>query len=167
MWRWLVALTAVGSLAQDKGLDFGREVRPILAEKCFHCHGQDAKTRMAGLRLDVAGADLSKVVERITTTNPARRMPPAASKRSLEAGQIAVLQRWVAQGGAYAQHWAFVPPRRPTPPGGGGGPAANPIDAFVRQRLAAEGMRPNGPASPQAWLRRVSLDLTGLPPTPA
>jgi hypothetical protein len=158
-----MALTALSCLAQEKRLDFGREVRPILSEKCFHCHGQDARTRMAGLRLDVAGADLHKVVERITATNPARRMPPPASKRSLEPAQIAVLQRWVRQGGQYAQHWAFVPPRRPTPPPG----AVNPIDAFVRQRLAAEGLRPNPPATPQAWLRRVSLDLTGLPPTPA
>ncbi|MCA2963781.1 MAG: DUF1553 domain-containing protein [Acidobacteriaceae bacterium] len=163
MWRWLMGFVALSCLAQDKELDFGREVRPILSEKCFHCHGQDARTRMAGLRLDVAGADLRKVVERITATNPARRMPPPASKRSLEPAQIALLQRWVRQGGQYAQHWAFVPPRRPTPPPG----AVNPIDAFVRQRLAAEGLRPNPPATPQAWLRRVSLDLTGLPPTPA
>jgi hypothetical protein len=145
-----MGFVALSCLAQDKELDFGREVRPILSEKCFHCHGQDARTRMAGLRLDVAGADLRKVVERITATNPARRMPPPASKRSLEPAQIALLQRWVRQGGQYAQHWAFVPPRRPTPPPG----AVNPIDAFVRQRLAAEGLRPNPPATPQAWLRR-------------
>jgi hypothetical protein len=160
--RWLVTGLALTCLAQENRLDYGRDVRPILAENCFHCHGQDASKRMAGLRLDTAGADLNKVLARVTTTKPALRMPPASSKKSLAPTQVATLERWVQQGGRYEQHWAFVAPRRPTPPPD----AANPIDAFVRHRLRNESLTPNPPAAPHAWLRRVSLDLTGLPPTP-
>ncbi len=156
--KWLAILVAVCAVAQEKRVDFGREVRPILSENCFHCHGQDAKKRMAGLRLDVAGADLNKVLTRVTATNPALRMPPASSKRTLSETQIGVLKRWAAEGGGYSQHWAFVPPVRK---------AGGSIDGFVRARLTAEGVKANPPAAPEAWLRRVSLDLTGLPPAPA
>lgn len=150
----LLFFVAVCALAQEKRLDYGRDVRPILSENCFHCHGQDDKKRMAGLRLDVAGAPLDRVMARVANGT----MPPAAANRKLNAGQIATLQRWVAEGGRYSQHWAFIPPERT---------AGSSIDSFVRTRLAAEGMKPNGPAAPGVWLRRVSLDLTGLPPTPA
>jgi hypothetical protein len=145
---WLVLLMAVSAMAQEKRLDYGRDVRPILSENCFHCHGQDAKKRMAGLRLDVPGARLSQVVDRITATEAARRMPPAGSNRTLNEAQIATLQRWVAEGGAYSSHWAFTPPVRPK---------GDSIDAFVPGRQKA--------AAPEVWLRRVSLDLIGLPPT--
>lgn len=151
---WLVLVLAVSAFAQEKRVDYGREVRPILSENCFHCHGQDEKKRMAGLRLDVPGASLEKVVGRVASGS----MPPASSNRKLNDGQIATLKRWVAEGGQYSQHWAFVPPVRM--PGGS-------IDQFVGARLQAEGIRPNGPSAPGAWLRRISLDLTGLPATPA
>jgi len=156
--HWLFLLAALGAMAQDKRLDYGRDVRPILSENCFHCHGQDGKKRMAGLRLDVPGNAGAKVVQRITANNAALRMPPASSNRSLNEAQIATLKRWVEEGGQYSKHWAFTPPVRPE--------AAN-IDTLVRRRLAAEGLQPNAPASPGTWLRRVSLDLTGLPPSPA
>ncbi|MBI2690169.1 MAG: DUF1553 domain-containing protein [Acidobacteria bacterium] len=156
-WFGLIA-AAVCAGAEERRPDYGRDVRPILAENCFHCHGQDGKKRMAGLRLDVPGAALAKVSERISTKNAAMRMPPASSNRSLTDGQIATLKRWIEQGGQYAKHWAFVPPVRP---------AGDGIDFFVRQRLAAEGLKSNPPAAPGVWLRRVSLDLTGLPPAPA
>jgi hypothetical protein len=155
--HWLLLLAALGAMAQEKRLDYGRDVRPILSENCFHCHGQDSKKRMAGLRLDVPGSAGAKVVQRITAENAALRMPPAASNRKLSDGQIAILKRWVAEGGQYSKHWAFIPPVRPE---------GQDIDSFVRRRLAQEGLQPNAPASPATWLRRVSLDLTGLPPEP-
>lgn len=164
-------------------LDYGRDVRPILSENCFHCHGQDSKKRMAGLRLDTfegateprAGKralvpgqpEASELFLRITAQHPARRMPPASSNRALTPEQIATLKLWIEQGAAYTKHWAFQTPKRPPLPSGAD-PAwtKQPIDAFVSARLAAEKLRPNPPAPPWKWLRRVSLDLTGLPPTP-
>ncbi|MFN0104207.1 MAG: DUF1553 domain-containing protein [Bryobacteraceae bacterium] len=154
--HWLLLMAALGAIAQEKRLDYGRDVRPILSENCFHCHGQDGKQRMAGLRLDVPGNAGAKVVQRITASDAALRMPPASSNRNLSQAQIATLKRWIEEGGQYSKHWAFTPPVRPE--------AAN-IDVLVRRRLAAEGLRPNAPAAPGVWLRRASLDLTGLPPT--
>jgi len=170
--------------AQDKArLNYGRDVRPILSENCFFCHGQDPKKRMAGLRLDSSeGAtadrgghaavmpgkpEASLMYQRITEDQPARRMPPVYSNRTLTAGQIAILKRWIEEGGEYSKHWAFVPPQRPPVPETGDRWVAQPIDAFVLKRLQAEGLRPSPAAAPATWLRRVSLDLTGLPPSPA
>src|SRR6187402_1058768 len=97
--HWLFLLAALGAMAQEKRLDYGRDVRPILSENCFHCHGQDSKKRMAGLRLDVPGNAGARVVQRITAENAALRMPPAASNRKLDAAQVAILKRWVEEGG--------------------------------------------------------------------
>jgi hypothetical protein len=157
---------ALCAIAQEKRLDYGRDIRPILSENCFHCHGQDGKKRMAGLRLDVAGSAAIKpgssagspLYQRITAPSAGLRMPPASSNRSLTESQIATLKRWIDQGGQYSEHWAFTPPVRPD---------ATSLDTLVRRRLAADGIQPSAPASPAAWLRRVSLDLTGLPPAPA
>jgi hypothetical protein len=165
-------------------LDYGRDVRPILSENCFHCHGQDSKKRMAGLRLDTfegateprAGRqavapgrpEASELVRRITAPEPARRMPPVSSNRSLTADEIATLQQWIEQGGAYTPHWAFQTPQRPPlPKNADAGWTKQPVDAFVSARLRGENLHPSPPAPPWKWLRRVSLDLTGLPPTPA
>jgi hypothetical protein len=157
---------ALPLFAISQALDYGRDVRPILAENCFHCHGQDGKKRMANLRLDLYEgklADPAKLLDRITTANKARRMPPEYSHRSLTDAQVDTLKRWVQQdGGAYAKHWAFLPPTKPASM-----PAGNPIDALVRTRLKSEGLNLRPAANPATWLRRVSLDLTGLPPTPA
>ncbi len=169
--------------AADKPVDYGRDVRPILSENCFHCHGQDAKKRMAGLRLDTFEGATTKrggrtalapgqlqasgIHERITTGNVARRMPPASSNRRLTAEQIHILNRWIEEGGKYSKHWAFEPPRRPAIPAVSTDRwVRQPLDAFVLDRLRQEKLEPNGPATPDVWLRRVSLDLTGLPPTP-
>lgn len=110
----------------------------------------------------------SGIIERITAEHPARRMPPPSSNRTLTPQQISTLKRWIEQGGAYAKHWAFIPPSRPTIPNVVDAAwVKQPIDAFVHQRLEKERLRPSSPALPAAWLRRVSLDLTGLPPSPA
>jgi hypothetical protein len=191
MRRWLrsaliipALLCCFGPASAEEAVDYGRDVRPILSENCFHCHGQDSSKRMAGLRLDSAeGAtaerrgrtalvpghpEQSAIYQRITAEQPARRMPPPSSNRTLTQQQIAILKRWIAQGGKYTQHWAFVPPARPIlPQTSNDAWAKNAIDRFVLKRLDQEAIRPNAPASPAAWLRRVSLDLIGLPPTPA
>ncbi len=180
----VLGLIAAGmSSGAERGhLDYDRDVRPILSENCFLCHGQDSKKRMAGLRLDSfesATADrhgnaalvpgnlaASLIYQRITAEQPAHRMPPPFSNRSLTTEQIAILKRWIEEGGVYTKHWSFVPPKRPAVPTVSDPHwVKQPIDAFVYQRLAAEGLRPSREASPEAWLRRVSLDLIGLPPT--
>ena len=160
--------------AADARLDYGRDVRPILSENCFHCHGQDSQKRMANLRLDTyEGAtakhalvpgkpEASAIYQRITSENKGLHMPPLSSNRRLTAEQVGKLKQWIAEGGKYAQHWAFIPPVRPEVPA-----AAEPIEYLVSQRLKAENLTLSRAASPGAWLRRVSLDLTGLPPTPA
>jgi hypothetical protein len=168
---------------QASPLEYDRDVRPILSENCFPCHGQDGKKRMAGLRLDSfegATADRnghaaltpgkpgdSLLYQRITSDQPAKRMPPAYSNRTLTADRIAILKRWIEEGGKYSKHWSFIPPQRPAiPQVANRGWIKQPIDAFVLARLEAEGLKPGPAAAPAAWLRRASLDLTGLPPTP-
>jgi len=177
----LTALTFSQSLTQP--LNYDRDVRPILSENCFQCHGQDSKKRMAGLRLDsfeTATADRhghaalvpgkpeeSLIYQRITAEPRARRMPPVSANKNLTPEQVAVLKRWIEEGGQYAKHWAFVPPVRPPVPNAKDPWVRQPVDGFVLQRLREEGLHPNAEAPPGAWLRRVSLDLTGLPPAPA
>ena len=167
-----LAMLSLSLAAAAPRLDYGRDIRPILSENCFHCHGQDSQKRMADLRLDTfAGATAnhalvpgqpssSALYQRITSDQKARRMPPASSNRRLTPEQIATLKRWIEEGGAYSQHWAFVPPVRPAVPKN-----SEPLAFLVNQRLATDGLKLSSPAEPIAWLRRVSLDLTGLPPT--
>ncbi len=178
------ALCNLSTMAADPAddLDFNRDVRPILANNCFHCHGPDAGERQAELRLDVwpnagelRGAeaviasgkpDESELIARITSDDADVRMPPADSGKSLSPEQIETLRRWVEQGGKYKQHWAFVAPQRPAVPAvKNAGWVRNPIDAFVLARLESEGLEPSPPASGNTLLRRLSLDLIGLPPT--
>src|ERR1700683_3870185 len=175
--------SAIAATQEKARLNYGRDVRPILSENCFFCHGQDPKKRMAGLRLDspegatadrsghaavVPGKpDASLMYQRITADQPARRMPPVYANRTLTADQIAILKRWIEEGGEYSKHWAFVPPQRPPVPETGDPWVAQPIDAFILKRLQAEGLHPGPAAAPATWLRRASLDLTGLPPSPA
>jgi mono/diheme cytochrome c family protein len=163
-------------------VEFNRDIRPILSANCFSCHGQDEGKRQAGLRLDVregalaahgSGAAVvpgkpgqSTLISRVNATN-ALQMPPAASGHRLTGEQKTLLTRWVQQGAPYAAHWAFTPVRRPAIPVVPDAALRNPIDAFVQARLAKAGLRPSPEADPATLLRRVSLDLTGLPPTPA
>ena len=163
-------------------VDFTRDIRPILSEKCFYCHGPDSSKRQAGLRLDSAeGAyasydngravvpgkpEKSEVVTRILSTNPADQMPPPKSNRTLSPAEIELLKQWVSDGAKYAGHWAFEPLRQADPPPVKNGAwARNPIDRFVLARLEKEGLAPSPEASRETLLRRVTLDLTGLPPT--
>jgi hypothetical protein len=174
-WRWLLALLPVALAAQTARLEYDRDVRPILSENCFPCHGQDARKRMAGLRLDIPGhtaltpgrSETSAVYQRISAPDPARRMPPAFSNHRLTGEQIATLKRWIDEGAVYTRHWSFIPPKRPALPNVTARQwVRQPIDAFILQRLETEGLRPSADAAPATWLRRVSLTLTGLPPTP-
>jgi hypothetical protein len=173
----LAAIVSVPSVAHPQGkVDFNRDVRPILAENCFACHGLDEKDRKADLRLDrrddaLAVIDLKKpadseLLKRISTTTRSERMPPEKSGKKLTAAQIETLKAWVAQGAEYQGHWAFIAPKRPAGPAPGDGWAKNAIDQFIAARLRAEGLRPAAEADRATLIRRVTLDLTGLPPTP-
>ena len=160
-------------------VDYAHDVRPILAENCFYCHGQDATKRKAKLRLDTREGQLSHeviiphqpddsdLITRIFSTLDDEQMPPANSHRALTLAQKALLKRWVAEGAPYTPHWAFTAITRPTPPTVRREKwVHNPIDRFVLARLESEQITPS-PEAPRATLiRRVSLDLTGLPPTP-
>jgi len=169
-------------------IEFNRDIRPILSDKCFQCHGPG--TQIATLRFDqeegakralkdgrfaiVAGEPArSQMIARITATNPAVRMPRsqngAAAGEPLSERQVALLTRWIEQGATWQKHWSFIPPRRPELPKDLKDVkwVRNPIDAFVLQRLEREGLKPSAEADEATLLRRVSFDLTGLPPTPA
>ncbi len=174
-----VALASAGRAA-DPAPDFAREVRPILAQYCLKCHGQDDKARKAKLRLDVRevavakGAivpgkpDKSELVARVFADDPDVRMPPPSTKMQLTDAQKQTLKRWVAAGAEYKPHWAFVKPTRPAVPEIRDPPSAirNPIDAFVLARLEREGLKPSSEADKYTLVRRVYLDLIGLPPSP-
>ena len=220
---WLaIALIARGAAGGElpRVIEFNRDVRAILSDACFQCHGPDSAKRKASLRLDTeAGAfaprektstlipgkpEQSELYRRITTTNAEDHMPPAASGRQLAAREIELLRRWIEQGAKWERHWAFLAPRREAIPvisnqylvisnqlAGVRGPAtapplitpslitnyfstnysshflrsANPVDSFILARLAREGLAPSPEAEKTALIRRVTLDLTGLPPT--
>ncbi|MEC7724316.1 MAG: DUF1549 domain-containing protein, partial [Planctomycetota bacterium] len=144
---------------------YSRDVRPILSETCFACHGPDEGAREADLRLDVEGHGLGReLLRRITAADPSEAMPPPHAGKALSPSQVETLRAWVADGAKYERHWAFVRPQRPALPTG---TDANPIDRFVRARAAAAGLRPAPEADRATLARRLYLDLTGLPPTPA
>jgi hypothetical protein len=175
---WFLAAVA---RAEDS-LDFNRDVRPILADACFSCHGFDNNTREADLRLDtfagatsrrgkeppaiVPGASKqSPLVARITAEDESERMPPPESGKSLTTAQIDTLTTWIDAGAEYAAHWSFVSPQRPAPPATNSDWPLNPIDQFILRRLSAEGLSPAEPSDRETLVRRVSYDVTGLPPT--
>jgi hypothetical protein len=179
-----VAPLARAAETETSGIDFNRDVRSVLSDNCFHCHGPDEETRQADLRLDVKegifGPDdkpgvvvpgksgESELIRRITSDDEFERMPPPDSKRTLTQDQIAKLRRWVDAGATWEQHWAFVTPTRPAlPEVENKAWSRNPIDRFLLARLEQEGLSPSPEASRETLIRRVTLDLTGLPPTPA
>ena len=163
-------------------VDFTRQIRPLLSDRCFRCHGPDASRRKAELRLDLregafkklpAGWAIvqpgdpakSELIRRITTEDIEDAMPPAESHLSLSEEEKALLTRWVAEGADYKPHWSFAPASTITPPSAPGSAPLNPIDAFVRARLEPEGLTPAPAAPPEVLIRRVAFDLTGLPPS--
>ena len=161
-------------------LDFNRDIRPILSENCFYCHGQDGNKRQAELRLDQRDAAInagaivptdaaaSALMQRINADNPDELMPPAKSNRRLSAEQKAMLERWITEGAIFQNHWAFETPARPLEPEiNMPGWVRNPIDRFVLHKLEREGLRPSQEADRATLMRRLSIDLVGLPPTPA
>ena len=173
----VVSIVASSAAAAAESVDFNRDVRPILSDKCFACHGPDANHREADLRLDVGESALdaraivpgqpeeSTLVERITAADESERMPPADSGKELTAAEIETLTRWVAEGAEYAQHWAYVAPKWTEPPAARS-MTRNWIDAFVLARLEREGVAPAPPADRRTLSRRLHFDLTGLPPDP-
>ena len=179
----LLPIALIPARAQE--VEFNRDIRPILSDKCFTCHGPDAGNRKTKLRFDIeSGAKIelssgrfsivpgnpakSELYRRISADNQAVRMPPAyAGKEPLTAHEIDLIQNWIAQGARWQAHWSFIPPRRPQiPTSSEAGWVRNPIDNFVAARLAREGLKPSPEADKTTLLRRVTLDLTGLPPTP-
>ncbi len=165
-------------------VDYNREIRPILAKNCFSCHGQDETHRAKGLRLDrrdsaltelpdgavaiVAGdPEASELIARVTEEDESLRMPQRKSGNRLSTAEIDLLKRWIAEGASYAEHWAFVPPAdRPLPGVSDRSWPRNGLDFWILDRLDREGLKPSPEADREVLLRRVSLDLRGLPPTP-
>lgn len=185
-WAWrAVVVCGVGygamPLAGADAISFARDIRPILSDHCFQCHGPDPKSRKADLRLDqpaeasrdlggyaaiVPGnPDTSAAMARILSTDPEEVMPPPHAKKPLSPDQIAKLRTWIAEGATWTSHWAFTTPERPALPAVQRADwVRNPIDTFVLARLEREGLAPAPEADPLTLLRRLSLDITGLPP---
>lgn len=163
-------------------VQYNRDVRPILSDRCFHCHGPDAATREAELRLDqhesvtaersgyrvihAGRPDMSELIRRVTSSDDSERMPPPDSGDALTDDEIDVLRRWIQKGAAYQKHWSFIPPHRPALPNvvNQAWPR-NGIDRFVLAGLERAGREPSAEAKQEMLIRRVTLDLTGLPPT--
>ena len=172
---------AIASRADE--VRFNRDLRPIMSDTCFHCHGFDAKTREAGLRLDLREEALkpaesglipivpgkpeeSEIIKRVFSTDRDELMPPTKAHKALTAAQKQTFKRWVAEGAKYESHWAYTPLVRPgVPPLTA--PGRNAVDAFIQARLAEKKIAPSAEAPRARLLRRLSLDLLGLPPTPA
>lgn len=176
----VLLVSAAAARAQTATLDYGRDVRPILAENCFQCHGQDPGTREGKLRLDTREGQRkpgvivpgkpgeSELIARILSPHDDERMPPAESPRTLSAAQKDTLKRWVQEGATFAEHWAFAAPQRPAlPEVKQRAWVRSPVDRFILARIEAEGLAPAADADRERLLRRVSFDLTGLPPTTA
>lgn len=168
----LISLGLAGVWTAHAELRFNRDIRPILSENCFACHGPDKNTRMAGLRLDVREEAIakgairpgdplaSKLLQRIRSPKPALRMPPISSHKALTERQKELLEQWIAQGAPYEPHWAYIRPERPPAPPGPEG-----VDYLVNKKLEERGLKPVGEADRRTLIRRLSFDLRGLPPS--
>jgi Protein of unknown function (DUF1553)/Protein of unknown function (DUF1549)/Planctomycete cytochrome C len=179
----ILALASASSAGESGRVSYSRDIRPILSNTCYKCHGPDEKERKAGLRLDIKQGALAKlesgqraivprssaqseVYRRLSSSDPDFKMPPPDSGKTISPEQIQLIKRWIDEGAEFHPHWAFVAPKRPavprikTPID-----ARNPIDRFVIERLQNEGLRPSPPADQATLIRRVTFDLTGLPPT--
>ena len=178
---FLLLTAPVAVIAADK-VTFNRDVRPILADKCFHCHGPDAAERQADLRLDMeesatrfreghaaitAGdVEQSELVKRILSVDPDLQMPPPDSGRLLSDSEKKTLVQWISEGAIWEAHWSFIQPQRPALPVVKDNQwPRNAIDHFVLKQLEDKGLQPSPETEKTTWIRRVSFDLTGLPPT--
>jgi hypothetical protein len=174
----LAAVLAMPSASGEDRISFNKDIRPILSDACFQCHGPDEAKRKGGLRLDVRSSATAKLdsdataivpgksaeselVKRIVSNDAELRMPPDNVGKKLTPAQIELLKMWIESGAEYQDHWAFRPVEKPKVPAG----SLHPVDAFVRDRLATLKLKPMPEASRETLLRRVTLDLTGLPPT--
>src|SRR5688572_14808576 len=172
-----VALLVCAPASAQAPVDYTRDIRPILSDACYHCHGPDENTRKAKLRLDLkegifrskdpilvpGKSSESELIKRITTHDEDDLMPPPNSNRKLSKDQISTLTTWINEGAKWQTHWAFIPPANPRLPGISG----TPVDRLINAQLVKEGLKMAPRASKERLLRRVTLDLTGIPPTPA
>jgi len=171
---WVLASAILG--AADTPISYTRDIRPILSENCFYCHGQDPNQRKADIRFDTLQGQKesgtitpgkpseSPLIDRIHSGDATKLMPPPKSNRKLTADQKKLLERWIAEGARFEDHWAFVPPVRPPVPEVPG--ITHPVDRFLAAAQKVKGIQPNPEADRRTLIRRLSLDLTGLPPTP-
>jgi hypothetical protein len=180
------SLRAAGERSLPAVIEFNRDIRPILSDNCFFCHGPDKNKREADLRLDtleglhgkqgkpgtvVPGKpEASELFRRVTSTDPDTRMPPAKSAKALSPRDVAMLKKWIEQGATFEGHWAFLPIKRPAVPGNRSSKteirSENAIDDFVQATLAAQNLQPSPEADRVTLIRRLNFDLIGLPPTP-
>src|ERR1700693_2141709 len=185
-WVWIplsLVLLTISAAAADSPVRFNRDIRPIMSDTCFRCHGPDQRARMAGLRLDIREEALrttksgvtpivpgqpeqSAIIQRVFAQNPAKIMPPQFARKELTAAQKETIRRWVAEGAPYEKHWSYEAVMRPPAPEIKGAKINNPIDAFIQERLQREGLQPSPEADRRTLLRRVTFDLNGVPPTP-
>ncbi len=169
------------SSSRAGNVDYNRDIQPILSEYCFHCHGNDDGSRKGKLRLDsrevalkggkseeaafIAGnPEKSAIIARIITEDSDEVMPPPKEKKTVKPADLEKLRQWIKDGAPYATHWAFKPPEKPAPPAEAKSP--HPVDAFIEARLKQEGLEMSPAAAPEKLIRRLYLDLTGLPPSP-
>ena len=176
---FLALLLPLSSSATEEKISFSREILPILSNSCYYCHGPDKQNQKADLRLDVRAAAIaagaidplhpekSEMLIRIFSQDPEEIMPQPEAHRELTSAQKELIKKWVYQGAEYEPHWAFVAPPAtiPVPETTDQTWSKNPIDQFILTRLEKEKLKPTSPAPPERWLRRVTFDLTGLPPT--
>ncbi len=181
----LLLFASLSFAAKDETVSFNRDIRPIMSDTCFRCHGPDKSSRMAGMRLDIRDEAVktlkdgntpivpgnptkSAIVTRVFAADPAKRMPPLYAHKELTKDQQDKIRRWVAQGAVYEGHWAYQPVARPAVPevADARAPIRNPIDNFIQERLRKDGLAPSPEADRRSLIRRVTLDLSGLSPTP-
>ncbi|MEN9536070.1 MAG: hypothetical protein RLZZ178_67, partial [Verrucomicrobiota bacterium] len=169
----------IGAACAAEPINFSRQIRPILSENCIACHGPDEKGRKGKLRLDdeqdakrdrkgdfvilPGKPEQSELIKRIESTDPDDVMPPPKQHKTIPPAQLALLKEWIRQGAVWGRHWAYEPVARPSVPKNG---EANPVDAFLAERQKQEGLKWSAEAAKHVLIRRVALDVTGLPPTP-
>ncbi|MEZ6049462.1 MAG: PSD1 and planctomycete cytochrome C domain-containing protein [Planctomycetaceae bacterium] len=179
---WFLLPGGVTSISAEEKVEYNRDIRPILADKCFQCHGPDEKSREADMRLDLresalaavsdlapivpGDAEHSAVMVRVEETDPDLKMPPAVTKKHLTAEEVELLRKWINQGAEYQEHWAFLPVQKVEPPEVHQTGVNHPVDRFIIKKLEANGLTPSPSAEPQTIIRRLYLDLIGLLPPP-